>query len=280
MTIKKSVLNEEYSSELVNSTQSGDGFPVILVHGLAASIYDWNDLIPDLAKEGYAHYALDLLGHGLSYKPDHSSDYNISNVIAHFEGWISSLKLNKPVIIIGHSLGAYIAIKYSLQFPERVASLVLCDPFYSFHQLPFLLRLNYRYSIFDIAMIESVPEWLIKIIIDVTSVSIRNGYELPESVRKQTASDYKRAEPRIFNIVHTIEDLTPSLQWIKQPTLIIWGEHDQTLNLKSFDTLSRKIPDAKSHVVMGAGHVPHQSHPAIFNKIVLDFFNTLSLGYK
>ena len=47
-----------------NFVQHGSGTPVILVHGIAASLHDWDDLIPELAKNGHASYALDLLGHG------------------------------------------------------------------------------------------------------------------------------------------------------------------------------------------------------------------------
>ena len=48
----------------VNFVQAGEGVPVIMAHGLAASLHDWDELLPELAQNGYAGYALDLLGHG------------------------------------------------------------------------------------------------------------------------------------------------------------------------------------------------------------------------
>ncbi len=53
----------------VNSVRAGEGAPVILAHGLAASLHDWDALLPELAAHEYAGYALDLLGHGESAKP-------------------------------------------------------------------------------------------------------------------------------------------------------------------------------------------------------------------
>ena len=61
-----------------NYVQQGSGSPVVLIHGVAASLHDWDDLTPDLAKNGYASYALDLLGHGDSPKPD-SRSYHVAN---------------------------------------------------------------------------------------------------------------------------------------------------------------------------------------------------------
>ena len=68
----------------VNYVQQGTGSPVILVHGLAASLHDWDALLPELASAGYAAYALDLLGHGESFKPLARTEYTVESVFAHF----------------------------------------------------------------------------------------------------------------------------------------------------------------------------------------------------
>ena len=60
-----------------NYVKEGDGPPVILIHGLAASLHDWDDLIPELAANGYSAYAPDLLGHG-------TECYRIASVSAAF----------------------------------------------------------------------------------------------------------------------------------------------------------------------------------------------------
>lgn len=263
------------SSEEVYSIRNGTGSPVILIHGLAASLFDWKDLIPELTATGYSSYALDLLGHGKSRKPKNINEYNMVNVYEIFSNWIDKLKLDQSPILLGHSLGGYLAIRYSLTHPNRVSALVLCDPFYSMNQLPWFLQLNYQYSSLSSTLIELAPEWIIRQIIDFTSLSIRNGYTLPASVRKQTATDYKRAEPGIFNLIHTIQDLTPQLSAIIHPTFVLWGEKDRTLATESFTRLLDLIPNSTGFEINGAGHVPHQSHPFLFNQQVLDFLHLL-----
>ncbi len=255
--------------------QQGQGAPVILIHGLAASLFDWNDLMPPLAQAGYAAYALDLLGHGKSVKPHNLADYCVAQVFAHFEGWIKSLALEQPLILVGHSLGGYLALEFALRYPQQVRALVLSDPFYSLEQLPLLLRINYRRPLINAALIERTPEWVFRRAIDLTSFSIRNGYALSEEVRVQTAADYKRAHPGIFNIPHLLSDLTPRLSSVSQPTLVLWGARDQTLSPASFTKILKALPNASGSAIPGAGHVPHQSHPVEFNRLVLAFLRGL-----
>src|SRR5512147_104346 len=125
-----------------NFIQQGTGTPVILIHGLAASLHDWDDLIPELAKNGYASYAPDLLGHGDSPKLD-SRAYQIDWMLEHFFQWMKSLRLTEPAILIGHSLGGYIALEYARRVSAWTRGLVLVNPFYSRSQLPLLIRRAY-----------------------------------------------------------------------------------------------------------------------------------------
>jgi pimeloyl-ACP methyl ester carboxylesterase len=249
--------------------------PVILVHGLAASLNDWGELIPVLKKHGYTAYALDLLGHGKSSKPAERDAYTIENVYQAFNCWIDSLQIKQPMILIGHSMGGYLSIQYTLRNPDRVKAIILSDPFYSLNQLPRLLRLNYQYSFIDTTFMEHTPGWFVRLMVDLTSLSIRNGYVLTESVRKQTTEDYKRARPEIFNIIKTMDDLTPSLPAITQPTLVLWGSKDATLKPASISKVVDEIPGAIGFEITGAGHVPHQSHPDDFNQKVIDFISNL-----
>lgn len=264
---------------MVNSVQVGKGAPVILIHGLAASLHDWDALLPELATHGYAGYALDLLGHGESAKPPKIDQYTGDAVFAHMRDWIDSLALAEPIILIGHSLGGYMALQFAAQYPERVRALVLVNPFYTQSQLPPMLRLFLRRPLLNTAIISSTPYWLFRLLVDVSSLHFGNSNEkfhtLPETVRIQTALDYKRAAPGIYNIIRTLRDLAPELPHITQPTLVIWGARDQTINPKTFPSLVEKLPNAHGKVIPICGHVPHQCHAKMFNDKVFDFLNSL-----
>ena len=265
----------------VNFVEQGEGAPVILIHGLAASLHDWDYLLPELAASGYHGYALDLLGHGESPKPD-SRSYKTKWVFKHLVEWVASLKLSEPSILIGHSLGAYMALRYALRYPDRVRALVLTSPFFRLSQLPALLRRTYRRPTINALVVERMPEWVFRWIIDLTNVSLgRTGgsdLTLSEQVRLQTALDYKRTAPGAFNIPNTVRDLTLDLPRVSPPTLVLWGDRDQTLAPISFPSLLRALPNASGQAMSG-GHVPHQSNPAEYNRLVLEFLKTFSTKY-
>ena len=256
----------------------GEGTPIILIHGIAASHHDWDTLIPELTKDGYASYALDLLGHGDSPKPA-SRAYRMDWLFEHFNGWMKSLRLTEPAILVGHSLGGYLALEYARRVSAWTRGLVLVNPLYSLIQLPPLLRRTYRRPHLSSFIVERTPGWIYRLIVDMTSLAMGHSsgalHSLPERVRAQTALDYARTSPGVYNVINTSRDLNGNLASISIPTLVVWGEKDQTLAPASFNSLVKKMPRAIGKSLT-AGHVPHQSNPDEFNRIVLEFLKTLS----
>ena len=262
---------------IANFVQQGTGTPVVMIHGIAASLHDWDELIPELTKHGYASYALDLLGHGDSPKLA-SRAYRMEWLFEHFEHWVRSLRLTEPAILIGHSLGGYLALEYARRVSAWTRGLVLVDPFYSISQLPLILRRTYRHPSLSGLVTGSLPEWVFRIVVDITSVSMGHSsgalHALPEHIRAQTALDYTRTASGVYNIPNTGEDLTDHLHSISKPTLVVWGERDQTLAPSSFHKLLELMPNAAGRSIR-AGHVPHQSNSEWFNELVLEFLETL-----
>jgi len=259
----------------VNFVRAGSGVPAILIHGLAASLHDWDYLVPELASSGFDACALDLLGHGESYIPVRLAEYNVQNVYAHFADWIDSLFPAEPVVLIGHSLGGYLALMHAIRNPQRVKALVLVNPFYSLGQVSAFLRLIFHRPLSTTTFIRMTPYWLFRIVIDLTSlrlgVKYAQRYTLPEEVRQQTARDYKRAAPGIFNIPRTLVELNEQVARLDIPTLVVWGEQDHTLDPASFERLAKTIPHASQARMPSSGHVPHQSDAEAFNMQVLEF---------
>ena len=257
--------------------QQGRGSPVILIHGIASSYHNWDDLIPELVRRDFTCYALDLLGHGDSPKPA-SSAYQMEWMYQHFSGWVRSLHLTEPAILIGHSLGGYLALEYARRVPAWTRSLVLVDPLYSHSQLPSLLRRTYRRSHLSHFIIRRTPPWMFRFMVDMSSVAMGNGtgalHSLPERVRAQTALDFSRTSPGVYNIINTSRDLNGNVSSLSFPTLVVWGNKDQTLSPSSFPKLVNQMPRATGKILR-AGHVPHQSNIEEFNQIVMKFLQNI-----
>lgn len=275
--MKSTIQNNVIIPASANYVQQGEGAPVIMIHGVAASLHDWDDLIPELSRSGYACYALDLLGHGDSPKLD-SRSYRMEWLFRHFLNWVTSLRLTQPAILIGHSLGGYLALEYARRFSAWTRGLVLVDPLYSRSQLPPLLRRTYGRTGLSNLIVSKIPEWMFRAVVDVTSIamghSVGGAHSLPERVRAQTALDYTRTAPGVYHVPNTVEDLTPYLSSISIPTLVVWGERDQTLSPLSFTKLVNAMPCAVGRSFR-AGHVPHQSNSQEFDQLVLKFLKEI-----
>jgi pimeloyl-ACP methyl ester carboxylesterase len=248
-----------------------------MIHGIAASLHDWDELIPALAPRGYSSHALDLLGHGDSPKLD-SRAYQMEWLLEHFNTWMRSLRLTEPAIVIGHSLGGYIALDFARRFAHLTRGLVLVNPFYSRSQLPLLLRRSYSSRNLRGIIVSKTPEWLFRAVVDVTSRALGHSagaiHALPAHIRAQTALDYTRTAPGVYNLPNVLTDLTAYLPAIQTPTLVVWGDRDQTLAPSSFAKLVAAMPNAQGRTIR-AGHVPHQSNAAEFNALVFEFLRSL-----
>lgn len=102
---------------------SGDGPPIVLLHGLASSLRIWDFVAPILA-ERFHVVAIDQRGHGLSTKPD--DGYGFEEVGADLEAFVVMLGLDKPVVV-GHSWGGSVAVRFGADYPELTRGLVLVD---------------------------------------------------------------------------------------------------------------------------------------------------------
>lgn len=258
----------EIRKYLLNYTTAGEGPPVILIHGIAASLNDWDDLTPWLASSGYRTYAVDLPGHGDSAKPGSPQLYHSQFVYTRLEAWIDSLGLDQPPFLVGHSMGGYIGLKYAIHHPDGLRGLVLLDPFYSPNQLSPVLRLLNQRPGLGARALRAVPEWLIHtaMVLDPT-----NPRGFASTSRRRTASDLKRASPYIFHTTHTVRDLSPYLPQLQAKTLVIWGDKDLTLRPASFSHLVKILPNAVGQPILGCGHLPHIAHPNLVASLVLEF---------
>ena len=258
----------------INFVRVGKGQPVILVHGIAASLHDWSNLASELRDAGMETILLDLPGHGDSCKPEGMDFYHLENVFDAMAGWIRDLDLDQPAILSGHSRGGYLILEYALRYPERTLGLILIDPFFSPDQIPGMVRLSFRENMIGAAARRSVPGWFYVWLVEASSFLAPGRYflkhDLPLPVRRQMSENYRHASPEIYRLPFTARNLEPYLPDINTPTLVIYGRRDTTLDPRSFERLINLLPNVEGKGLK-AGHVPHQSNPEETNHCILDF---------
>ena len=97
--------------------------PFVLVHGFTGSSDDFVDVLPPLAEHGRT-IALDNRGQGDTSNP--GSGYTFDGMTSDLGGFLDALEIDS-CDLLGHSLGGMLALRFVLEHPERIASLVLMD---------------------------------------------------------------------------------------------------------------------------------------------------------
>lgn len=106
-----------------------ENVPLVLVHGMGGGNGIWAMNIDDLARDRKV-YSFDLLGFGMSSRPKFSQNPALveSEFVDSVESWRQALQLKPPFILLGHSLGGYVAASYAIKHPSHVKHLILVDP--------------------------------------------------------------------------------------------------------------------------------------------------------
>lgn len=256
----------------LHSVSAGSGRPLVLVHGMAASLRDWAAVLPALAQQGFTAYAVDLIGHGDSPKPELGAAYHIEFMYQAFRAWLSAQPFSEPAILVGHSLGGYLSLLHAMRYPETVRALVLLNPLYSPNQLSPLLNWMRARPDLGVRTMPYIPAWFVDKVSGLGAL-LNEGIATQELLRM--AADYRRASPNILYIPRTIEDLTGKLAHVKKPSLVVWGKQDRTLNPVSFEILVQRMPNAFGQALPGFGHHPHLSSSSRLNELIVDFVHKL-----
>jgi pimeloyl-ACP methyl ester carboxylesterase len=102
--------------------------PLVLLHGFGAGVAFWCLNLDSLAANRPV-YAIDILGFGRSSRPDFSNDGQEAEqeFVESIEKWRKELNLDE-FILLGHSMGGYLATSYTISYPKQVKHLILADP--------------------------------------------------------------------------------------------------------------------------------------------------------
>ncbi|MEW6422207.1 MAG: alpha/beta fold hydrolase [Deinococcota bacterium] len=220
---------------------TGQGEPLVLIHGLSGSRHWWRRNLPALSA-AHRVYVLELAGYGQARR--HRA-LGVRESAALIAAWLDHLDL-RHVTLIGHSLGGHIAMHVAAQRPERVRNLVLACA--SGLLKGRLSRLALR---LPRAVLTGRLAFMPRILADAARSGPRNLWRSSSDLLKDS-----------------VQDLLPDLT---ARTLVIWGARDALVPVALGRALAAAIPGARYAEIPQAGHVVMVDAPERFNALVLDF---------
>jgi pimeloyl-ACP methyl ester carboxylesterase len=240
----------------------GTGPVIVLLHGIAASSASWEELIP-LIKNNYHVVTLDLLGFGQSPKPQWI-EYTVDDHLRCIHYTLKSLRLKRPIILVGHSLGALLAARYSRFHSKRIQRLVLCSPPIYVNPASLTKKGTRRKTSAYLALYRYLRTHK-----DLTiRTAMRVGKILPEkgifSVREETWIPFVRSLEHCIELQTFIDDVAH----VSAKIDVFYGQFDQVIVKRNFHFL-----EIMRHVTIHKVTADHQigkRYAAAIAAILLD----------
>jgi non-heme chloroperoxidase len=251
--------------------EQGDpsGVPVLLLHGFGDSWRSFELMLSHLPESIHA-FALTQRGHGDASRP--GTGYGVQDFAADVALFQDAMHLSATVIV-GHSMGSGVALRFAIDHPERTLGLVLVGASPTMGATaaarefwdstvskltdpvdPDLVR-----GTTESMLAQPVPETFV-------DAAVREGLKVPALVWKAAFESRWRLEG----------DYSAGLHQIEAPTLIVWGDQDARYPRGEQEALASAIAGSRLLVYHGAGHLLHWEEPQRFASDLVRFVGGLS----
>lgn len=248
----------------------GDGPPVLFLHGIGGNRGNWREQLLACA-DRYRAIAWDARGYGQS--DDYEGALDFGDFADDAVRLLDHLELAK-VHMVGLSMGGRITQDLYFRYPERVASMVLCDTFPgTTPTLPPEKReafINLRKGpLIAGRTLREMAEPLAKTLV---SDNVRPAHfeRLVESIAALHKESY------IKTIEATMRyDRAVNIAEIAVPVLLLYGAEDRLTPPTIGEAMQRQIPDSRLAVIEGAGHLVNIERGVEFNRLLLAFLEPI-----
>jgi len=246
--------------------QIGDGAPVVFLHGIGGNRTSWTSQQLAMADICTA-ISWDARGYGRS--DDYEGPLNFSDFSDDLARLLDFNGIERAHLV-GLSMGARILMDFFPRHRERVATLVLCDCFFSYEKA---LSPEKRQEFIELRQ-KPLKEG--KSLAELAPALIKSlvGPNCSEAARQQLHQSILdiHVESYLKTIAATVTyDVSGSLKEFNVPVQLIFGEHDQLTPPSIGQTMLEKMPSAQLAVIENAGHLSNMEQPDAFNEILRNF---------
>ena len=239
----------------LNFKKSGQGAPLIILHGLFGSADNWLSIAKGLEND-YTLYLLDQRNHGDS---GHSDEWNYQAMAADLKDFMEEQGIEKAHLL-GHSMGGKTAMTFALQHAEMMDRLIVVDiapRFYPVHHQDILNGLN----AIEMDQLTSRKE----------ADEILAAYEKEKGTRQFLLKSLGRNEEGKFVWKINLPVITAQIENVSQaidsdntfdhPTLFVAGANSRYIQDKDKADIDRLFPNSNIIKIKNAGHWIHAEQP-------------------
>ena len=244
----------------VDHEVGGQGPAVLLTHGYSATGRMWEGQRGTLGAR-YRLITWDMRGHGQTVSPDDPKQYSAPLTVADMAALLRHVEVDRAVVG-GLSLGGYMSLAFYRTHPAMVRALVICDS-----------GPGYRNAEARAAWNRQAHQRADELEARGLDVLAGRSREMREAAQHHR-SDQGLAHAARGMLAQEDAAVIDSLPQVRVPTLIIVGDRDAPF-IPASRYMAGKIPGARLEVVKDAGHSANLDQPDAFNRVLLEFLDSL-----
>jgi pimeloyl-ACP methyl ester carboxylesterase len=231
----------------------GEGKSFLILHGWNSGADRWIPEAEIIAKQGFKVIVPDLPGFGESEKLQ--KPWRVNDYLVWLENFTKELNIQE-FYLLGYSFGGAVSAKMTVKYPQRVEKLFLVASAVirqkttkkTFSQkIAKIIKFFYFLPFYKFFR-KAVYKFIIR----------KSDYVYTEGVMKET----------YLNILE--DDVSYKLSFISVPTVIIWGDKDQSVPIEDAHLINSKIKNSKLVIIPGADHLMHRQIPEILAEKIVE----------
>lgn len=254
-------------AQRVHYHDEGEGEAVIFLHGAGGGASGYSNFkgnYPAFAAAGYRAIVPDLLGYGLSSKPD-LPQYDLDLFIAGVKGLVDGLGM-KNITLLGNSLGGAVALGYALAHPDDIARLILMAPG-GVEDLDTYLAMPGIANMFQIYQSGKTGAEAMRAVM---TMQLFDPSLLTDEIINERAP-IAATQTQAARSILKVPNMTTRLHELRCPVFGFWGVNDLFNPVSGTMKLMDNCPQARMVLVNRCGHWVQVEHREMFNRSCIDF---------
>ncbi|XP_047322602.1 uncharacterized hydrolase YugF-like isoform X2 [Impatiens glandulifera] len=269
LPVPVSFLENPIMSSCVKPLMQEQSTPVVLLHGFDSSCLEWRYTLPLLEEAGLETWAIDILGWGFC-DLERTPRCDVATKREHlYQFWKTYIR--RPMLLVGPSLGAAVAIDFAVKYPEAVDSLVFLDASVYAEGTGNLAKLPKPVAYAGVYVLKRTALRFYGTSLTYNSLPFDTCLERTNVGRLHCLLPWWEDATVAFMTSGGYK-VSSQIKKVKQRTLIIWGEDDRIISSKLGVRLQCELPNSKLRLVPECGHIPHLEKPTVAAKMILEFY--------